>query len=146
MAFLTSLRGWSKLSRFSTPAFNSVAHYCDYFRRDNRQVTIPPYEDKLGEPVHIKRARLLYQSRKRGMLENGLLLSNFAGVYLAEMTEPLLSQYDRLINQPSNDWEIYYWATGVQDTPPEFDNEIMASLKQYVLNENRENRTCQPNL
>ncbi len=28
------------------------------------------------------------------------------------MTESQLKLYDRLINKPSNDWEIYYWATG----------------------------------
>lgn len=28
------------------------------------------------------------------------------------MNEPQLRQYDRLINEPSNDWDIYYWATG----------------------------------
>ena len=56
--------------------------------------------------------RLLYQSRKRGMLENDLLLSGFASKFLNTMDEPHLSDYDRLINLPSNDWEIYYWATG----------------------------------
>ena len=35
---------------------------------------IPPYDDKFNEPLEEKRSRLLYQSRKRGMLENGLLL------------------------------------------------------------------------
>ena len=58
--------------------------------------------------------RLLYQSRKRGMLENGLLLSGFAGKFLQQMEEPQLTLYDRLINIPSNDWEIYYWATGTE--------------------------------
>lgn len=28
------------------------------------------------------------------------------------MSESQLQQYDRLINEPSNDWDIYYWATG----------------------------------
>lgn len=28
------------------------------------------------------------------------------------MSENQLQQYDRLINEPSNDWDIYYWATG----------------------------------
>lgn len=46
------------------------------------------------------------------MLENGLLLSSFAHRYLQTMNEEQLSMYDRLINLPSNDWEIYYWATG----------------------------------
>jgi len=35
---------------------------------------IPPYVEKSDEPVEQKRSRLMYQSRKRGMLENGLLL------------------------------------------------------------------------
>lgn len=29
------------------------------------------------------------------------------------MTEKQLNLYDRLINEPSNDWDIYYWATGM---------------------------------
>lgn len=28
------------------------------------------------------------------------------------MTERQLNLYDRLINEPSNDWDIYSWATG----------------------------------
>lgn len=28
------------------------------------------------------------------------------------MSERQLNLYDRLINEPSNDWDIYYWATG----------------------------------
>ena len=58
--------------------------------------------------------RLLYQSRKRGMLENGLLLSTFASKYLDSMTEDELMQYDMMINFPSNDWDLYYWAAGTQ--------------------------------
>ncbi|KAK7068516.1 Succinate dehydrogenase assembly factor 2, mitochondrial [Halocaridina rubra] len=107
---------------------------------------IPPYEEKVGEPINMKRARLQYQSRKRGMLENGLLLSSFAHHYLAKMTEEQLSMYDRLINLPSNDWEIYYWATGVRPAPEEFSNEVMTMLQDFVKNSERENRTVQPNL
>lgn len=29
------------------------------------------------------------------------------------MTEKQLSLYDKLINQPTNDWDIYYWMTGL---------------------------------
>lgn len=39
--------------------------------------------------------RLLYQSRKRGMLENDLLLSTFAAKYLETFTEQQIEQYDR---------------------------------------------------
>lgn len=38
------------------------------------EIPLPPWEEKLGEPIDIKRRRLLYESRKRGMLENCILL------------------------------------------------------------------------
>ena len=37
-------------------------------------IAIPVYRARENEPTKVLRARLLYQSRKRGMLENGLLL------------------------------------------------------------------------
>ncbi|KAL0273178.1 UNVERIFIED_CONTAM: hypothetical protein PYX00_005913 [Menopon gallinae] len=114
------------------------------FRPENAM--IPPYEERVDEPVEKKRARLLYQSRKRGMLENGLLLSTFAAIHLKSMNEEELKQYDRLINLPSNDWDIYYWATGVRPTPEEFDNDIMNKLKDHVKNKERTMRIRQPDL
>lgn len=38
--------------------------------------------------------------------------SLFAKENLSRMDERQLNLYDRLINEPSNDWDIYYWATG----------------------------------
>ncbi|XP_023719892.1 succinate dehydrogenase assembly factor 2, mitochondrial [Cryptotermes secundus] len=107
---------------------------------------IPPYRERTDEPLQLKRARLLYQSRKRGMLENDLLLASFAAKYLQSMTAEQVKLYDRLINLPSNDWDIFHWATGVKPTPAEFDNEIMHLLKEHVQNKDRECRVLQPNL
>ncbi|KAF2435657.1 TPR repeat protein-like protein [Tothia fuscella] len=64
---------------------------------------------RTGEDVNTTRARLLYQSRKRGTLESDLLLSTFADANLTTMTEKQLDQYDRFLDE--NDWDIYYWAT-----------------------------------
>ncbi|KFA52016.1 hypothetical protein S40293_02972 [Stachybotrys chartarum IBT 40293] len=64
---------------------------------------------RVGEDDATKRARLLYQSRKRGMLEADLLLSTFAAAHLPTMSAKLLDQYDRILDE--NDWDIYYWAT-----------------------------------
>lgn len=99
-----------------------------------------------GETREIKRARLLYESRKRGMLENCILLSLFAKKYLGTMTDTQLSQYDRIINEPSNDWDIYYWATGAKEPPEEFNNEIMHLLQEYAKNREMEQRLRQPDL
>ncbi|GFR80518.1 succinate dehydrogenase assembly factor 2, mitochondrial [Elysia marginata] len=107
---------------------------------------IPPYQEKTGEATDLKRARLLYQSRKRGMLENGLLLSTFAGKYLDSFTEDQLTAYDKLINQPTNDWEIYYWVTGAKETPQEFQSDVMDLLQKFSKNEEKSSRISQPDL
>lgn len=80
------------------------------------------------------------------MLENDLLLSTFAAKYLPSMTDQQVEMYDNLINIPSNDWDIYYWATGNKETPSEYDNEIMALFRKHVRNENKEKRNRMPDL
>jgi len=106
------------------------------------------------------------------------------------MSERQLNLYDRLINEPSNDWDIYYWATGTarwpaalpaptpghrsrgawglggasvalgaagrsrssgltaeaKPTPGEFENDVMAMLKEFAKNKKREQRLRQPDL
>ncbi|OTA74870.1 hypothetical protein M434DRAFT_402703 [Hypoxylon sp. CO27-5] len=64
---------------------------------------------RTGEDDATMRARLVYQSRKRGTLEADLLLSTFADRYLPKMTREQMAQYDRFLDE--NDWDIYYWAT-----------------------------------
>ncbi|RSM17368.1 hypothetical protein CDV31_003784 [Fusarium ambrosium] len=64
---------------------------------------------RVGEDDATKRARLVYQSRKRGTLESDLLLSTFASKHLPTLPPKLLDQYDLLLDE--NDWDIYYWAT-----------------------------------
>lgn len=80
------------------------------------------------------------------MLENGLVLSTFAAKFLNAMEREQLNDYDRLINLPTNDWDIYYWVTGVKPTPLEFNNRVMAMLKEHVKNNDRESRIRQPDL
>ncbi|XP_010084196.1 PREDICTED: succinate dehydrogenase assembly factor 2, mitochondrial, partial [Pterocles gutturalis] len=56
------------------------------------------------------------------------------------MSEQQLNLYDRLINEPSNDWDIYYWATEAKPTPAEFENDVMAMLREFAKNKKREQR------
>ena len=64
---------------------------------------------RVNETVEVKRARLLYQSHKRGTSENGILLANFAKKYLPQMKETQLDEYDKIISSLYNEWDIYYW-------------------------------------
>lgn len=113
---------------------------------DRMDIRIPEYPFHADEPTEKRRQRLLYQSRKRGMLENDLLLSTFAAKYLKTMTPDQIEQYDKLINKPSNDWDIYYWATGNKPTPPEYESPVMDLFRKHVRNEEKEKRLRMPDL
>nr|XP_033783985.1 succinate dehydrogenase assembly factor 2, mitochondrial [Geotrypetes seraphini] len=114
--------------------------------KDLIEIPLPPWEERQNESLEEKKARLVYESRKRGMLENCILLSLFAKEYLNTMSVKQLSLYDRLINEPSNDWDIYNWATGTLPAPEIFDNEVLDMLKDFVKNKNMEKRLRQPDL
>ncbi|KAJ5898943.1 succinate dehydrogenase assembly factor 2 [Penicillium taxi] len=89
---------------------------------------------RVGEDITTKRARLLYQSRKRGILESDLLLSTFADVYLGKMTAEQLQEYDSFLDE--NDWDIYYWST--QDPPAD----EAVNLSEDTVTENWKQRAA----
>ncbi|DAA13779.1 succinate dehydrogenase assembly factor 2, mitochondrial isoform X1 [Bos indicus] len=115
-------------------------------QKDMIEIPLPPWQERTDESIETKRARLLYESRKRGMLENCILLSLFAKEHLQHMTEKQLNLYDRLINEPSNDWDIYYWATEAKPAPEIFENEVMTLLRDFAKNKNKEQRLRAPDL
>ncbi|KAJ7634910.1 Flavinator of succinate dehydrogenase-domain-containing protein [Roridomyces roridus] len=89
-----------------------------------------------NELVSTLRARLVYQSRKRGTLESDLILSTFAREQLPTMSEAELREYDKLLDEA--DWDIYYWATE-ERTPPErwAKSPILERLKIHARNEGK---------
>jgi len=99
---------------------------------------LPPPEPlpRPGETVETTRARLIYQSRKRGTLESDLLLSTFAKEHLGAMGAEELSEFDKLMDEP--DWDIYYWATGKR-TPPErwASSKVLEKLRVHARNEGK---------
>ncbi|KAJ8724954.1 hypothetical protein PYW07_015912 [Mythimna separata] len=131
------MRSLSALCRLSK-SLPSVAHMCDKpVDFDYSYIEIPHYDVEKQQPLEKRKARLVYQSRKRGMLENDLLLSTFAKKYLDSLTEEQTMMYDRLINTVSNDWDLFYWMVGKQPTPKEYDNEVMDMLKKHAKNEDK---------
>ena len=100
-----------------------------------------PEKDRT-ETVENKRARLLYQSRKRGTLENDILLPSFSAVFLPSFSESQLSEYDSLLRE--NEWDIYAWATGNKPVPDDLQsNSVLALLRKHV---NRQQALRRPNL
>lgn len=103
------------------------------------RVKVQPIVRK-NESLDNKRARLIYQSRKRGILETDLLLSRFAAAYLKTMTPEELDEYDSLLNEL--DWDIYYWATRNYRTSPlpeKWKNsKILERLQEFSQNKEKE--------
>jgi len=111
------------------------------------EIEIPlPEIKRRVENVETTRARLLYQSRKRGMAENDILISTFAQKYLPGFDVDQLCMYDDIINKPSNDWDLYYWMTGASPIPAEFNNKVMDLMVEHSKNTGMEVRITQPPL
>lgn len=89
--------------------------------------------------IDLMRSRLIYQSRKRGTLENCIIFTTFADRYLKTFNQTQLQKYDALINSRFDEWELYAWAIGSKPTPQEFDNDIMGLLKNHI-NRNYNNK------
>ncbi|CAK8673426.1 unnamed protein product [Clavelina lepadiformis] len=98
------------------------------------------------ESLVQKRARLLWQSRKRGIAENCLIFSTFSAKHLNNFDEEQLESYDKLLNQPSNEWDIYYWMVGTKPVPETYDDDLMRMLQEHCRNERKEERFEQPPL
>ncbi|AMD19068.1 HBR167Cp [Eremothecium sinecaudum] len=103
-----------------------------------QRIKVDPIK-RVNEDLQTKRARLVYQSRKRGILETDLLLSGFAAKHLKHMSPDELNEYDELLNEL--DWDIYYWATKnytVTPLPKKWqDSAILQKLQEYSENKQK---------
>lgn len=100
-----------------------------------------------NESIDEKRSRLLYQSRKRGITENGLLLSNFSAEFIPGMTDAELDEYNLIINSLYNEWDLYYWLTNARPLPEEIkDSKVLKKMIKWCANEDNQERLIMPNL
>lgn len=119
--------------------------FSDDTRSDIETIKYPQYSPKdNNETLVKKRARLTWQSRKRGIKENCLIFGTFADEHLASFSSVQLDLYDNLLNRSDNDWDLYYWMTGSETVPEMFDNEVMDLLKKHCKNEGKVERFEQP--
>jgi len=75
-----------------------LPHTPEHLASTTSPTDIPPHAPlpRPNEQVATLRARLVYQSRKRGTLESDLILSTFAREQLQGMSEPELREYDKV--------------------------------------------------
>ncbi|VDM98000.1 unnamed protein product [Thelazia callipaeda] len=88
------------------------------------------------EKLQTKRSRLLYQSKKRGILENDILLGKFAEKMLDKMDLKQLMRYDEIINGQYMEWDLYYYVSGRKPLPNDLkDCDVFRMLQEFVRNE-----------
>ena len=82
------------------------------------------------------------------MIVNIYIFSTFAERYLNKLTSQQLEEYDKLINEPSNDWDIYQWITKKETPPLEYQTSILSLLQEHTvtLNANSSHVQTQPPL
>jgi len=130
------LRQFSKLrivSLVNSRQIKTTPQHCSIFARQ--------YKD---EPRETKAKRLLWQSRKRGISENDLLLSTWFKEAEPTLSDEDLDVYSDLINGEVNEWDLFYWISKTKPVPEEFDTPIMHSLQKHCANDKREERFFQP--
>lgn len=98
------------------------------------------------EPLDEKRRRLIWQSRKRGISENDLLLTTWFEKNHEKMNWEQMDEYDQLVNAHVNEWDVFYWISRTRPTPEQFDNETMWALQEHCENKQKEKRLRQPDL
>ncbi|KRZ67386.1 Succinate dehydrogenase assembly factor 2, mitochondrial [Trichinella papuae] len=102
------------------------------FRLFSSTTSYNPFREHKSSSLETKRARLLYQSKKRGILENDLILGKFYEEHVNSLTADDLNTYDQLINGEYSEWDIYYWITGKKTVPENLESNVMQMLKSYV--------------
>ncbi|MCF8467516.1 MAG: succinate dehydrogenase assembly factor 2 [Sneathiella sp.] len=89
----------------------------------------------MTEDITIRRKRLIHRSRYTGMKETDLLLGGFANKYVAGFSSEQLDIYETLLQ--AGDPNIYVWAVGREEVPPEYQTGVMALLQEFSKFEHR---------
>ncbi|EPB79219.1 TPR repeat region [Ancylostoma ceylanicum] len=87
------------------------------------------------EDLDMMRARLLYQSKKRGILENDILIGAFAERNLSKMNQEQLESYDKLINGEHMEWDLFYFMSGKKEPPADVANSSAFKLIKAFVDE-----------
>ena len=77
------------------------------------------------DEARVKRARL--RAWRRGFREADLILGPFADARAATMSPEDLTSFERILE--ANDQDVYAWIVGAQPAPVEFEDAVLAALR-----------------
>eukprot|EP00040_Diaphanoeca_grandis_P025307 m.139977 g.139977 ORF g.139977 m.139977 type:complete len:169 (-) comp30093_c0_seq5:128-634(-) len=115
--------------------------------KTEEHVTIIRPKPKRDETDDALRARLRYQSRKRGIKENDLLMGTFSSRFLQDFSTEQLHEYDVILNDHDNEWDMYHWMVGNKPLPEYLEtSSVMQTLIEFAANKDKELRIELPPL
>ncbi|PLW10749.1 hypothetical protein PCASD_20508 [Puccinia coronata f. sp. avenae] len=117
-----------------------VYHQIDQLKQVEDQHAESYNDIQSADTINKLRSRLVYQSRKRGIVEIELLLSTFveAEQWLKAWDLKQLTQYSRLLMLP--DWDLYYYLVKKHDPPADsefFNSDLLAQLRTHTANSSK---------
>jgi antitoxin CptB len=88
-----------------------------------------PEKIVMSEPITVRRKRLIYRSRYRGILESDLLLGPFADRYVATMDDVQLDRYEALLEE--SDPDLLAWIAGAVPVPARHYHVLFRLLQSF---------------
>lgn len=82
-----------------------------------------------SEGLDLRRKRLLFRCRHRGIREMDLVLGRFADAQLATLNEAELSELERWLEMP--DQQMFAFVNGTAPTPANLDTPLFAQLRAF---------------
>lgn len=81
--------------------------------------------------MDARRRKLLFRATHRGFKEMDMMMGEFAGKFLDEMSEENLVEFERLLD--TDDQDVYGWIIGREPEPEALRGPVMDMLKAFDL-------------
>lgn len=91
-------------------------------------MTTSPTRSSAG--LEHRRRRILFRAHHRGTRELDLLLGRFADVFVEDLSEAELDEFERLLDAPEP--ELMSWLIEGQPIPEEYDTDLFAKLLAFI--------------
>ncbi|MGD0634878.1 MAG: succinate dehydrogenase assembly factor 2 [Beijerinckiaceae bacterium] len=82
-----------------------------------------------SEGLDVRRRRILFRSRHRGMREMDLIMGGFADSQLGDLPEEDIDALEILLDLPDHD--VFSWLTGDVALPAAHDTPVFRKLKSF---------------
>ena len=79
--------------------------------------------------LDARRRRAKVRAWRRGMREMDLVMGGFADAHLADLAEPELAEFERLLD--ASDRDVFSWISGELPLPAGHDGPVFRRLKSF---------------